>query len=76
MDRKKSGAGTISDKNKREADDKIDKIGFQVEKKIARADGEHAPFWDNNKQGTRNPAGGGESDKDWSDAKKKIKKRV
>ena len=44
MDREKGRARGVCNKDERKTNYKIDKVWFEIEKKVARTDGKHAPL--------------------------------
>ena len=65
-----------AEEDEREADDKVNEVRLQVQEEITRADGEHAPFRDEDEDKTDKPASGDETDKNRTGAEKDVHEDV
>ena len=72
MDREDGGASKEGEEDNRETDNEVDEVAFNVEPEVMRADGEHAPFRQEDEDEADNPRAGDDSGEDRADAKKDV----
>lgn len=72
MDREKSRAGGVGEKDETDADNEIDEAGAEVEQPIAVVNGENTPFRNDDEDETDDVAAGDNGRADRDDGKEKI----
>lgn len=76
MDGEEVGAREVGKKDEREANDKVDKGGLDVEEEIVRADGKSAPFGNKDEDKPDKWTAGDDGGEDGADAEKNVHKHV
>lgn len=76
VDGQDGSAGEEGEQDEREADDEVDEVAFDIEPKIVRADGEHAPFAEQDQDEADNPRAGDDGGEDGADAEQNVEQGV